>query len=77
MRGLLYQLTGDESLAQLPVTLAPAGNAEAMRARTWSDPRVDNYHRNAHGRSAANCPFEGTEMWRWLRHPEPGDLVVR
>ncbi|GAA2849886.1 NAD(P)/FAD-dependent oxidoreductase [Pseudonocardia halophobica] len=47
------------------------------RTRTWSDPRVDNYYRNAHGRSAANCPFEGTEMWRWLRHPEPGDLVVR
>ena len=47
------------------------------RTRTWSDPRVDNYYRNAHGRSAANYPFEGTEMWRWLRRPEPGDLVVR
>ncbi|WP_214406864.1 flavin-containing monooxygenase [Pseudonocardia lacus] len=47
------------------------------RLRAWSDPRARNYYRNEHGRSAANCPFEGTEVWRWLRHPDPDDFVLR
>jgi 4-hydroxyacetophenone monooxygenase len=45
--------------------------------RAWSDPRAHNYYRNTHGRSAANCPFEGTEVWQWLRHPDPGDFLLR
>ncbi|MCW0212065.1 MAG: NAD(P)/FAD-dependent oxidoreductase [Pseudonocardia sp.] len=43
--------------------------------RTWSDPRADNYYRNVFGRSSANCPFEGTEIWQKLRHPDPADFV--
>ncbi|MFC5948866.1 flavin-containing monooxygenase [Pseudonocardia lutea] len=50
---------------------------EREALRTWSDPRADNYYRNAHGRSASNCPFEGTEIWERLRHPDPTDLEVR
>ncbi|TQM11937.1 flavin-containing monooxygenase [Pseudonocardia kunmingensis] len=44
--------------------------------RTWSDPRATNYYRNAHGRSASNCPFEGTEIWQRLRHPDAADFVL-
>jgi 4-hydroxyacetophenone monooxygenase len=47
------------------------------KLRTWSDPRAQNYYRNAHGRSAANCPFEGTEIWQRLRRPDTADFVVR
>lgn len=50
---------------------------EREKLRAWSDPRAHNYYRNVHGRSAANSPFEGTEVWRWLRHPDPGDFLLR
>jgi 4-hydroxyacetophenone monooxygenase len=50
---------------------------EREKLRAWSDPRAHNYYRNVHGRSAANSPFEGSEVWRWLRHPDPADFVVR
>lgn len=45
--------------------------------RAWSHDRANSYYRNSHGRSAANFPFEGTDLWRWLRHPDPADFIVR
>ena len=35
----------------------------------YMDPRVSNYYRNDHGRSAVNCPIDFRRMWRWLRDP--------
>ena len=70
-------------------------NAELDREESfmlYMDPRVSNYYRNEHGRSAVNCPIDFRRMWRWLRNPtgpvpaqtdaglKPcfgGDLVVR
>jgi 4-hydroxyacetophenone monooxygenase len=45
--------------------------------KVYLDPRAHNYYRNEHGRSAANCPFPATEMWRMLRTPNVDDIVVR
>ncbi|WP_433286075.1 flavin-containing monooxygenase [Pseudonocardia sp. CA-142604] len=49
---------------------------EREKLRTWSDPRADNYYRNAYGRSSSNCPFQGNEIWDWLRYPDLTDFVV-
>jgi 4-hydroxyacetophenone monooxygenase len=35
----------------------------------YMDPRVSNYYRNEHGRSAVNGPVDFRRMWRWLRDP--------
>jgi 4-hydroxyacetophenone monooxygenase len=35
----------------------------------YMDPRVSNYYRNQHGRSAVNCPIDFRRMWSWLRDP--------
>lgn len=35
----------------------------------YMDPRVRNYYRNSHGRSAVNLPIDFRRMWRWLRNP--------
>jgi len=45
--------------------------------RTWSYEKSTSYFLNSHGRSATNFPFEGTDLWRWLRHPDPEALEVR
>jgi 4-hydroxyacetophenone monooxygenase len=45
--------------------------------KVYCDPRVTNYYRNEHGRSATNCPFPATEMWRMLRTPNFEDVIVR
>jgi 4-hydroxyacetophenone monooxygenase len=44
------------------------------KRRTWSDSRAENYYRNAYGRSSSNCPFQGSEIWEWLRNPDPKDF---
>ena len=47
-------------------------NAELDREESfmlYMDPRVSNYYRNDHGRSAVNCPIDFRRMWRWLRDP--------
>jgi 4-hydroxyacetophenone monooxygenase len=47
-------------------------NAELDREESlmlYMDPRVRNYYRNDHGRSAVNCPIDFRRMWRWLRDP--------
>jgi 4-hydroxyacetophenone monooxygenase len=47
-------------------------NAELDREESfmlYMDPRVSNYYRNQHGRSAVNCPIDFRRMWRWLRDP--------
>jgi 4-hydroxyacetophenone monooxygenase len=44
--------------------------------KLYSDPRANNYFRNAHGRSATNSPFTCPTMWRWLRDPDTDDLIV-
>lgn len=47
-------------------------NAELDREESfmlYMDPRVSNYYRNEHGRSAVNCPIDFRRMWRWLRDP--------
>ena len=35
----------------------------------YMDPRVRNYYRNEHGRSAVNAPIDYRRMWNWLRDP--------
>ena len=35
----------------------------------YRDPRVSNYYRNEHGRSAVNGPIDIRRMWRWLHDP--------
>lgn len=47
------------------------------KLRAWSHDRANSYYRNSHGRSAANFPFEGVDLWRWLRHPDAADFIVR
>lgn len=47
------------------------------KQRAWSHERANTYFRNASGRSATNFPFEGTDLWRWLRDPDPAALVIR
>lgn len=37
--------------------------------KIYTDPRVNNYYKNEHGRSAANSPFDVRQMWTWLRRP--------
>jgi 4-hydroxyacetophenone monooxygenase len=44
--------------------------------RVWSDPRADNYYWSTHSRSAVMCPFNGPEVWRFLRHPDLTELEV-
>ena len=47
------------------------------KLRAWSDRRANTYFRNTYGRSASNFPFEGVDLWRWLRNPDPADFTVR
>jgi len=48
------------------------------KLRMYSDPRNHSYYTNAaYGRSSANSPFPGNEMWRMLLKPELGDLILR
>ena len=35
----------------------------------YMDPRVKNYYRNEHGRSAVNGPVDYRRMWNWLLDP--------
>jgi len=35
----------------------------------YMDPRVNNYYKNAHGRSSSNCPVDPRLLWGWLRSP--------
>jgi len=35
----------------------------------YMDPRVTNYYRNEHGRSAVNGPVDFRRMWNWLLDP--------
>jgi 4-hydroxyacetophenone monooxygenase len=35
----------------------------------YRDPRVSNYYKNEHGRSAVNGPIDIRRMWRWLNAP--------
>jgi 4-hydroxyacetophenone monooxygenase len=35
----------------------------------YMDPRVKNYYRNEHGRSAVNGPVDFRRMWNWLHDP--------
>jgi 4-hydroxyacetophenone monooxygenase len=50
---------------------------EAEQLRLYSDPRANTYYRHTTGRSAANCPFGGDEMWRWLKEPDLAEVVLR
>jgi 4-hydroxyacetophenone monooxygenase len=46
--------------------------------KVWSDPRANNYWgRNEFGRTSNRNPFRGTELWRFLRHPNFDELIVR
>ncbi len=45
--------------------------------RVWSDPRAHSYYWTEHGRSAVMCPFTGSEVWRFLRHPDFEELDIR
>ncbi len=37
--------------------------------KVYDDPRITNYYRNSHGRSAVNNPFDVRLLWDWLRDP--------
>ncbi len=49
---------------------------EANSTRVWADPRVQSYYWSRHGRSATQNPFNGVEMWRYLRRPVADDLTI-
>ena len=44
--------------------------------KVYCDPRATNYYRNEYGRSATNCPFPATDMWRMLRAPNFEEVIV-
>ena len=44
--------------------------------KIYSDVRAHNYFRGQYGRSPTNCGIPGAEMWRLLREPGEGDLIV-
>jgi 4-hydroxyacetophenone monooxygenase len=47
-------------------------NAELDRCEAmmmYSDPRVNTYYRNEHGRSAVNNPIDIRRIWSWTRDP--------
>jgi len=46
--------------------------------KVWSDPRATSgyYYLREFGRSA-RCPYEGTELWHFLRHPNFEELIVK
>ena len=50
---------------------------EENSQRVWSDPRAQNYYWTRHGRSATQNPFDGPDMWRWLKKPDFGDMEIR
>jgi 4-hydroxyacetophenone monooxygenase len=35
----------------------------------YSDPRVNTYYRNQHGRSAVNNPIDIRRIWSWTADP--------
>lgn len=41
----------------------------AEKLKIWSGSTVSNYFTNEHGRSAVNSPFNGFELWEWMRDP--------
>ena len=46
--------------------------------KVWSDPRAQSYYWVAkYGRSPAQNPFCGTEIWNLMRHPDFADLEMR
>jgi 4-hydroxyacetophenone monooxygenase len=52
---------------------------QAEQKKIFSGAPVKNYYTNEFGRSAANCPFDGRQMWDWYRdptgrHAEPAEL---
>jgi 4-hydroxyacetophenone monooxygenase len=46
--------------------------------KVWSDPRATSgyYYLREFGRSS-RCPYEGTELWHLLLHPDFDELIVR
>lgn len=42
---------------------------EAEKLMIYSDPRSNNYYKNAFGRGGTNCPLEAALMWNWTRDP--------
>ncbi len=44
--------------------------------KIYTDPRVNNYYKNEHGRSAGNSPFDVRQMWAWLRRPEDRSVTA-
>ena len=53
-------------------------NAELDRCEArmmYTDPRVNTYYKNKHGRSAANNPIDIRRIWAWTRDPSgtPGE----
>jgi 4-hydroxyacetophenone monooxygenase len=46
--------------------------------KVWSDPRATSgyYYLREFGRSA-RCPYDGTELWQFLRHPNFDELIVK
>jgi len=50
---------------------------EENSRRVWSHPRAQNYYWTKHGRSATQNPFDGPDMWRWLKRPDFSDMEIR
>ena len=45
--------------------------------KIYRDPRAHSYYCSKYGRSATNCPFPATDMWRWLRRPDFAEINLR
>jgi 4-hydroxyacetophenone monooxygenase len=79
----LERLIQDGGMGSIEVTeeLYRTYNEETDRrneTKVWSDPRATSgyYYLREFGRSA-RCPYEGTELWHFLRHPNFDELIVK
>jgi 4-hydroxyacetophenone monooxygenase len=49
---------------------------EGLRATIFSDPRLDTYYINEHGRSSSQTCWSTLEYWHMTRHPDFSDYVL-
>jgi 4-hydroxyacetophenone monooxygenase len=49
---------------------------EGLRKTIFSDPRLDTYYINEHGRSSSQTCWATLEYWQMTRRPDPSDYVL-
>ncbi len=65
-------ITGDNRAVDVTPEAYWRYNREVDRCEThmmYSDPRVNSYYRNQHGRSAVNNPVDIRRIWSWTYNP--------